>query len=85
MKIIETQKLDIFESKVTGVVSVFDEKTKKLVSRPRMDEIEVNIQASDIMPMLGIKLIENGREIYLSLMFNDLKKFTEKVIKELGI
>ncbi len=85
MKELKIEKVDIFESKVTGVVSVFDESTKKLVSRPRMDEFEVNIQASDIMPMLGIKLIENGREIYLSLMFNDLKKFTEKVIKELGI
>lgn len=85
MKIIGTQKLDIFETKVTGVVSVFDESTKKLVARPRMDEFEVNIQASDIMPMLGIKLIENGREIYLSLMLNDLTKFVEKVAKETSI
>lgn len=84
MKIIETQKLDIFESKVTGVVSVFDEKTKKLVTRPRMDEFEVNIQAGTLK-MLGIKIIENGREIYLSLMLDDLVKFTEEVIKELGI
>ena len=84
MKIIETQKVDIFESKVTGVVSVFDEKTKKLVSRPRMDEIEVNIQAG-VLKMLGIKLIENGKEIYLSLMLDDLLKFMEKVTKELGI
>lgn len=85
MKIVGTQKLDIFETKVTGVVSVFDESTKKLVARPRMDEFEVNIQASDIMPMLGIKLIENGREIYLSLMLNDLTKFVEKVAKETSI
>lgn len=85
MKIVGTQKLDIFESKVTGVVSVFDESTKKLVSRPRMDEFEVNIQISDIMPMLGIKLVENGREIYLSLMLNDLTKFVEKVAKETSI
>ena len=84
MKIIETQKLDIFESKVTGVVSVFDEKTKKLVTRPRMDEFEVNIQVGTLK-MLGIKIIENGREIYLSLMLDDLVKFTEEVIKELGI
>lgn len=85
MKIVGTQKLDIFETKVTGVVSVFDENTKKLVARPRMDEIEVNIQASDIMPMLGVKLVENGREIYLSLMLNDLTKFIEKVAKETSI
>lgn len=84
MKIIGTQKLDIFESKVTGVVSVFDEKTKKLVSRPRMDEIEVNIQAG-ILKMLGVKLIENGREIYLNLMLDDLAKFVEKVAKETSI
>lgn len=84
MKIIETQKLDIFESKVTGVVSVFDEKTKKLVSRPRMDEIEVNIQAG-VLKMLGIKLVENGKEIYLSLMLDDLAKFVEKVAKETSI
>ncbi len=84
MKIIGTQKFDIFESKVTGVVSVCDEKTKKLVSRPRMDEIEVNIQAG-ILKMLGVKLVENGKEIYLSLMLDDLLKFMEKVTKELGI
>ena len=84
MKIEETQKVDIFESKVTGVVSVFDEKTKKLVSRPRMDEIEVNIQAG-ILKMLGVKLVENGREIYLNLMLNDLTKFVEKVAKETSI
>lgn len=84
MKIIGTQKLDIFESKVTGVVSVFDEKTKKLVSRPRMDEIEVNIQAG-VLKMLGVKLIENGREIYLNLMLDDLAKFIEKVAKETSI
>ena len=84
MKIIGTQKVDIFESKVTGVVSVFDEKTKKLVARPRMDEIEVNIQTG-VLKMLGIKLIENGKEIYLSLMLDDLLKFMEKVTKELGI
>ena len=84
MKIIGTQKLDIFESKVTGVVSVFDEKTKKLVSRPRMDEIEVNIQAG-VLKMLGVKLIENGREIYLNLMLDDLAKFVEKVAKETSI
>ncbi len=87
MKIIGTQKLDIFETKVTGVVSVFDESTKKLVARPRMDEFEVNIQVSesDVMPMLGIKLVENGREIYLSLMLNDLTKFVEKVTKETSV
>lgn len=84
MKIIGTQKLDIFESKVTGVVSVFDEKTKKLVARPRMDEIEVNIQAG-VLKMLGVKLIENGREIYLNLMLDDLAKFVEKVAKETSI
>lgn len=84
MKIIGTQKLDIFESKVAGVVSVFDEKTKKLVSRPRMDEIEVNIQAG-VLKMLGVKLIENGREIYLNLMLDDLAKFVEKVAKETSI
>lgn len=84
MKIIETQKLDIFESKVTGVVSVFDEKAKKLVARPRMDEIEVNIQAG-VLKMLGVKLIENGREIYLNLMLDDLAKFVEKVAKETSI
>lgn len=85
MKLLKTEKVEFFETKVTGVVSVFDESTKKLVSRPRMDEFEVNIQASDIMPMLGIKLIENGREIYLSLMLNDLTKFVEKVAKETSI
>lgn len=85
MKLLKTEKAEFFETKVTGVVSVFDENTKKLVSRPRMDEFEVNIQASDIMPMLGIKLIENGREIYLSLMLNDLTKFVEKVAKETSI
>ena len=85
MKLLKTEKVELFETKVTGVVSVFDESTKKLVSRPRMDEFEVNIQASDIMPMLGIKLIENGREIYLSLMLNDLTKFVEKVAKETSI
>ena len=85
MKELKTERLDIFETKVTGVVSIFDESTKKLVSRPRMDEFEVNIQVSDVMPMLGVKLKEDGKEIYLSLMLNDLKKFTEKVIKELGI
>ena len=84
MKIIGTQKVDIFESKVTGVVSVFDEKTKKLVSRPRMDEIEVNIQAG-ILKMLGVKLVENGKEIYLSLMIDDLLKFMEKVTKETSV
>lgn len=84
MKIIGTQKLDIFESKVTGVVSVFDEKTKKLVARPRMDEIEVNIQAG-VLKMLGVKLIENGREIYLNLMLDDLAKFVEKVAKETSV
>ena len=84
MKIIGTQKVDIFESKVTGVVSVFDEKTKKLVARPRMDEIEVNIQAG-VLKMLGVKLIENGREIYLNLMLDDLAKFVEKVAKEMSI
>lgn len=84
MKIIGTQKLDIFESKVTGVVSVFDEKTKKLVARPRMDEIEVNVQAG-VLKMLGVKLIENGREIYLNLMLDDLAKFVEKVAKETSI
>lgn len=85
MKLIGTEKIEFFETKVTGVVSVFDENTKKLVARPRMDEIEVNIQASDIMPMLGVKLVENGREIYLSLMLNDLTKFIEKVAKETSI
>ena len=84
MKIVGTQKLDIFESKVTGVVSVFDENTKKLVARPRMDEIEVDIQAG-VLKMLGVKLVENGKEIYLSLMLDDLLKFMEKVTKELGI
>ena len=84
MKIIGTQKVDIFESKVTGVVSVFDENTKKLVARPRMDEIEVNIQTG-VLKMLGVKLVENGREIYLSLMLDDLAKFVEKVAKETSI
>lgn len=85
MKLLKTEKVEFFETKVTGVVSVFDENTKKLVSRPRMDEFKVNIQASDVMPMLGIKLVENGREIYLSLMLSDLTKFVEKVAKETSI
>ena len=84
MKELKIEKVDIFETKVTGVVSVFDEKTKKLVARPRMDEIEVNIQAG-VLKMLGVKLVENGREIYLSLMLDDLAKFVEKVAKETSI
>lgn len=84
MKLLKTEKVEFFETKVTGVVSVFDESTKKLVSRPRMDEIEVNIQAG-VLKMLGVKLVENGREIYLSLMLDDLAKFVEKVAKETSI
>lgn len=85
MKLLKTERLDIFETKVTGVVSIFDENTKKLVSRPRMDEFEVNIQVNDVMPMLGVKLKEDGKEIYLSLMLNDLTKFVEKVAKETSV
>ena len=83
MKEIATEK-NFFESKVTGIISVFDQNTKKLVSRPRMDEIDVNIQ-TDGLKMLGVKITENGRDIYLSLVLSDLLKFTEKVAKEKSI